>query len=237
MPLIPFPNVPAVPGVPNIPRTPAVNTAARVSLGVLQGTLWRAVQTASQWGIYDSDGNPLGDPSVFGGVIGSLLDSVGIGNTLSTGVVDYSKETRVSDFPVERGFFASYNKVELAANPTVTLLLGGTEKGRTTFLSAIDSACKSTELYSVVTPEVTYINYAIERYSYRRSNSSGATLLAVDVTLREVREVSAQYAQTTSGQIGTPTSPTASPQVNGGKVQGQAPKQSTLKSIFSKFGF
>ena len=230
MALIPFPNVPKLPGVPAIPRSAKFPPAARVALGLLQGVLWRSFQVQTRWGIWDSKGKPLGDPRRFQGLAGDLLNTLG-GTTMSTGALDYSKETKVADFPVERGGFASYNKVETAAAPVVTLCFQGSEGERKTFLDAIDAACKSTDLYSVVTPERDYQGYTVERYNYARHNAKGATLLIVEITLKEVRQVSARYTQSNKGQVDKPKGVGATPQVDNGKVQAQTPQPSTLKSI------
>ena len=229
MSLIPFPNVPQVPGVPAIPRSINFPAAAKIALGAVQSALWSVLQVGTQWGIVDSSGRHLADPSIFSAPVTTAIGSLGIGPVLSTNSVDYSKETRVSDFPIEGGKFASYNKVELPATPTVTLCLGGTESDRTAFLTAIDSACKSTDLYSVVTPEVTYADYSLERYNYQRRSDRGATLLLVEISLKEVRQVSAQYVKTEK-----PKDPAAAPVEDGGKVQAKAPDQSTLKAAFNK---
>ena len=234
MPLIPFPNVPNVPGVPALPRSPSFVPAVTASLGALQGLLWRVFQVQTRWGIFDSNGKPLGDPSKFTGLVGNALDAAGLSSTLSTNAVDYSKDMRVSDFPVERGGFASYNKVELPAEPVVTLCLTGSENDRRTFLEAIDAAVKSTDLYSVATPEVTYIDYTVERYNYSRRNSRGATLLIVEITLKEVRQVSSQYSQAAASQIDAPKSTGATPTADGGKVQAKTPDTSTLKAVTNK---
>jgi len=233
MSLIPFPNVPKVPGVPALPRSPNFPPLARVALGALQGALWRVFQVQTRWGIYDKNGNPIADPRRFQDLIGELLNSLG-GTTVSTGSLDYSKETRVSDFPIERGSFASYNKVETPANPLVTMSMSGNEADRKKFLDAIDAACKSTDLYSVVTPEVTYIDYSIERYNYQRRNNRGANMLVVEISLKEIRQVSAQYTVSNKGNIDSPKQPSATPQVDTGKVQAQTPRTSTLKSIANK---
>lgn len=234
MALIPFPNVPKLPGVPALPRSPNFPPLLRAGLGLVQGMLWRIFQVQTRWGIWDSKGKPLGDPSKFTGLIGGALEAAGLDSTLSTGSVDYSKETRVSDFPIEGGAFASYNKVETPASPQVVLCMQGSEKNRRTFLEAIDKACKSTDLYSVVTPEVTYINYTVERYNYARHNAKGATLLIVEITLKEVRQVSALYTQSNKGQVDQPKEASATPQADNGKVQPQTPRPSTLKSIANK---
>lgn len=229
MPLIPFPNVPDVPGVPSIPRSPNAPVAQTAILGLVQGLLWRVARSQTRWGVFDKSGKPLGDPSQFTGLAGAALDSLGLGVTLSTGSVDYSKETKISDFPIEQGGFASYNKVETPASPVVTLHLSGSENNRRTFLDEIDKAVKSTDFYSVVTPEVTYANYSIERYNYTRRNTKGATLLTVELTLKEIREVSAQYSQ-----IQAPKDVGATPTVDTGKVQAKTPDTSTLKAAANK---
>ena len=196
MPLIPFPDIPELPGVPALPRSPNFPPIVKTGLGLIEGALWRALQIDSKWGVYDSKGKALGDPAKFTGVLGAALDAAGVGSTLSTGSVEYTKATRVSDFPVEKGSFASYNKVEVPGLPVVTLCLTGSESDRTAFLNSIDTATKSTDLYSVVTPEVTYVNYSIEAYNYQRRAVRGVTLLTVELMLKEVRQVSAQYSST-----------------------------------------
>lgn len=227
MPRITFPDIPKVPGVPSLPRSSVSNAIARSVLGAVQGALWRVLQVQTRWGVYDAQGRPLADPGIFGGPLGTFG-----GMTLSTGAVDYSKETKVSDFPVERGTFASYNKVESAATPTVTLHMSGSEDERKDFLEAVDRACKSLDLFSVVTPEVTYIDYTIERYSYQRRSASGATLLTVELTLKEVRQVSSAYSISTLVKL--PQDVSATPSVDNGKVQAKAPDVSTLKGIANK---
>lgn len=234
MPLIPFPDIPKLPGVPQLPRSPSFPPTIRAGLGILTGLIWRGFQTETRWGIFDSTGKALGDPSKFTGLVGSALDAAGLGVTLSTNAVDYSKETRVSDFPIERGSFANYNKVESPAAPVVTFCLGGSENDRRTFLDAIDKATKSTALYSLTTPEVTYVDYAVERYSYGRRSSKGAAMLTVEITLKEIRQVSSQYTQTNKGQVDTPKDAGASPVADSGKVQAKTPDTSTLKAIADK---
>lgn len=235
MPRIPFPNVPNAPGVPQIPRSPNYPPTITAGLALIQGALWRVLQVSTQWGIYDSKGKALGDPAKFSGIIGNAIEAAGLGSTLSTNSVDYSKETRVSDFPIEAGSFATYNKVETPANPIVTLSLNGNEGDRRTFLAAIDAAVKSTDLYSVKTPTVTYANYSIERYNYSRRADRGLTLLVVEITLKEIRQVSAAFSQSAATPIKSPQNAGSTPAANNGKVQPQAPRTSILKKMSKAF--
>lgn len=233
MPLIPFPNIPKLPGVPAIPRSPNFPALGKASLGALQGALWRAFQIQTRWGIYDSKGKALADPRRFQGLAGELLNTLG-GTTMSTSSVDYSKETKASDFPVEKGSFATYNKVEQPSTPQVTLALSGSESDRKKFLDAIDKATKSTDLYNVVTPEVVYVGYTLTRYNYQRRNNRGATLLIVEISLQEVRQVSVQYAQSNKAGLNNTKAASATPQADNGKVQAKTPDTSTLKSLANK---
>jgi hypothetical protein len=240
MPNIPFPSVPAYPGVPALTRPIQIAVARNVPLSIAIGTvenlLIQALQQAPRWGIFDAAGNQLGIDANSGNPIITALTSQITGITapvLSTFAFEFRKETKISQFPIEGGSFASFNKVELPANPIVTLVMDGSESDRTNFLSAIDDACKSTALYSVVTPEVTYANYSLESYSYQRRATRGATLLMVEVVLEEIRQVSAAFSTATK-PIVNPQNPAATPQTNSGMTQPATPDVSTLKSITNK---
>ena len=231
MPRIPFPNIPPLPGVPALPRLGELPPVLGLVSGLIQETLLRVLQGNARWGVFDVQGRPLAAASNF---TNDALNLVGLAPTLSTSSMAYAKETQVSDFPLEQGSFAAYNKVEMAATPTVVLTFAGSENDRRAFLENIDFACKSTDLFSVVTPEITYINYSIERYNYERRSNRGATLLVVELALIEVREVSAAFA---NPGINAPQDVGATPPVDEGKVQPQPRKESTLKSLLRKLGF
>ena len=116
----------------------------------------------------------------------------------------------------------------MPANPIVVMALDATQADRTSYLDSIDAATKSTDLYNVVTPEVTYVGYTIADYRYERRAARGVSLIMVELHLIEVRQVSAAYTQTS---INNPQNPGATPQVNSGLVQPQTPSTSVLQSI------
>jgi hypothetical protein len=235
MSLIDFPNVPDLPGVPSVARSAQYPAAARVALGAVQGALWRSAQVSSQWGIWDDKGNPVGNPDRFTGLTAAALQAIGVAGTLSTGSVDYSKEFRVADFPVEGGTFATYNKVELPGVHSVMLVYGGSEAERSAFITAIDAASRNTRLYTVMTPEAVYDGFNISRYAYSRKADRGANLIIMEIELREVREVSAQFSTTVSTLINAPKDATSTPQVDTGTVQAKTPDKSTLLKAVEKF--
>jgi hypothetical protein len=247
--LIPFPSVPAYPGVPLLTRPIQVAVAQQpilaITLGTVENLLTTALQQAPSWGIFDANGNKLGvlsnDTSSGHGLTATLLSQLTGNNPAVESVLgfDFAREARISSFPIEGGGFASYNKVQLPANPVVTLALEGSLSDRTAFLNLINAACTSTDLFSIVTPEIIYYNYNVTRYTYSRRASQGATLLIVDIYLEEVREVTATFRTVL---ITAPQDPAATPEDNNGITQPAAPEQSTFlqltnqaKSLWNSF--
>lgn len=236
MPTIAYPNVPAAPGIPALPRSPMFPPAGQAALGAVQGVLWRALQLGTRWGVYDKSGVAIFDPSS-SGVVGAVAGGLGIGPTLSTSSFEFSAESRVSDFPVEQGSFATYNKVEQPFVSKVTLSFQGSEAQRTRFLATLETARTTTQILDVVTPEVRYVDVTLENYGYRRSNGQGATLLKVELSLKKIRQVAAAFAQSSKSQVDKPRDVGASPTADGGKVQAATPSASTLKTVAAKLGF
>lgn len=234
---IPFPNVPDLIGVPPLARNAKVPPTARAVLGFVEGALWNIFQQETEWGIFDESGNPVIETSAFSGVVGALAEAAGLGGgMLSTQSVEVVGEARVSDFPVEKGGFASYNKVTIPTMPTVTLAVGGSESVRADFLAWLEGAVASTDLYTVVTPEITYDNVTVEKYDYARTNSKGAKLVIANIVLREIREIGARYAKADkSGQLGSVTEPDSAMPLDSGNVQPSAPNNSVLRSIADGF--
>jgi hypothetical protein len=236
---IPFPNIPNYPGVPALVRpigyAIAENPILAIGLGSAENILIQALQQSPQWGIFDQLGNQVGiapnSQTTLQALEGALASQItgSIAPQLSTLSLEFMKESRVSDFPLEQGGFASYNKVQTPASPVVTLILQGQESDRTYLLQAIDAACTSTNLYNVVTPTVNYQNYTVERYSYTRKSDRGLTLLIVEVALKEIRQVTPAYS---TSPIVAPVNPAASQQVSGGTVQPAPVPQSALSSLY-----
>jgi hypothetical protein len=211
----PFPDVPAAPGLPPVLRQvgAAVNNVEMLTADVV--SIVRMFQ-GPQWGIFDQNGGPV--------LIGDSVISV-----------DYRKEYRISDYPIEEGAFASYNKVQdpfdvrvvfactgkqsllssLLSGGALGSLISGTDPNtaaRTLFLQQTDTATAALDLYTVVTPEVSYPKVNIIHHDYRReAKDGGATMLRVEVWCREVR-AAAKATQTGTDSITDPTAPaTAAP--------------------------
>lgn len=197
LPVPAFPNIPPLPGVPPLLRdAQATLTNTVVGLTALgdriAGIL--GVTTGPTWGIFDDAGNPV--------IIGD-----------SVRAVEWRKEFRVSDYPVEDGGFETYLKVETPFDAKLTFLKGGSDADRAEFLGLCQATLADhVNLYTVVTPEATYESATVEHMDYRRSEINGAKLLQVDLWLIEVRQTATEEYSNTKDPSGTAT-------VNDGSVQ------------------
>ena len=212
-------------GLPRLPKSPNAPVLAQTLLGAAQASLFRKFQIDSGWSITHyggpKNGKPLTDVRHMKGAVTSVIaGALGLQSSISTVSFDYVKSAMVSDFPIERGGFASYNKVELPATPVVSLAITGTVDSRRKFLNDIERACKSTELFTIATPSKVFSGYSINQFGYRQSSSHGANLIVVDLQLKEVREVI--VALTTNEKLTKNSkSNTAKPLEDSGKVAGE----------------
>jgi hypothetical protein len=201
MPLIPFPNVPNVPGVPALARSVTVPTASGLFVRAL-GALAAELFGQNVWGVFDSQGNSAIDFDSFVSI-------------------DYQNNTRVSQAPQEKGSFSSYNKVNNPYDCSIVLSIGADKASRTKFLTRLQEILNSVELYTVVTPEQTYLNATLENYSFKREASNGTTLIKAQLNFVEIRS----GATTTTTQTKDPSGATF---VNDGQLQPYNPSQSDI---------
>jgi hypothetical protein len=129
----------------------------------------------NSWGIYTQTVQKVFD-------IDSLID------------LRYENGGRVSDFPIEKGSFVSYNKVSSPFRAKVRASVGGSKDRIAAFISALDEIVKDTKLYIIITPEKIYLNVNVEYISYSRSCQRGYNLIMADISIKEIRQVAPQYA-------------------------------------------
>lgn len=163
-------------------------TASTALGGIVQN--WTTNHEAQRWGIFDSDHKSIATVSR---VLG----------------MDYDNHYSVPSAPLTDGSFASFNKVKDPYTSRVMLVCDGTESGsssvlsqlkalvgvgaasgnhvRASFLNALDTVVADTKLYSVVTPEKTYVNANIVGVRWRRDSRQGVTMLVAEVSLQEIR--------------------------------------------------
>lgn len=239
-----YPDVPAFRGVPQLRRspTPAQIQALAIATAAINGRLWQSVSAAPTWGIYPAGFKQnIAQPNLIDRLLGSFSNPLrpqpeekANGRAIvpdSIYAFDYRNEYRVSDFPVQQGAFASYNKVATPFDVTLRLVKASTLEGRAQFLTQVDAVLNKLDLYDVVTPERTYRNVNMTRAEITRRSSQGAYFLTeVDVFFRQVVQVAAQYS-TTQAATRDAENPSARPSVSQGIVQ-PAPLPATVADGF-----
>jgi hypothetical protein len=128
--------------------------------------------------------------------------------------LSYRQDWAVADYPVERGGFESYDKVNTPFRIDLVFASGGSEAKRQALLDSIAAIGDTLTLYDVITPEVVYIGVNVESYSYRRQATNGLGLMIVDVKVLEIREEGTTDFKNTKDPSGYAASPA-------GNVQGQ----------------
>lgn len=175
-----YPLVPMAPGVPALLRS-AATLADTLTLGYL--------------GIGDALNNIIGYPVVEWGLFdpsGKLFAQYDSFMAMPA----YANEASISDYPVENGGFASYNKVDNPFDIVVTLACGGSVERRGAFKQACENARASLGMYSILTPEKTYRNVNIIGLNERREERSGVNMIIMTLIGREVRQnTSAAYSE------------------------------------------
>lgn len=224
MSLIPFPNVPNVAGVPQLPRLPSLGPSIPPILGLASavGALWRALSAPPTWGIFKQP--PPTQPGADGietvTVTAQLVPAVVVDSIMD---FSYRNEYEISDFFIQDGEFASYNKVANPSENSVRLIRTGTLSDRAEFLSDLEVIIASLDKYQIITPERTYTNINAYRLEVLRRGTTGAfQLTEVDLYFREIRSTTAQYT-TTAPVIPNPQQPSDSDPQNNGVVNADIP--------------
>lgn len=98
-------------------------------------------------------------------------------------------ENQVAHEPLEQGSFAAYNKQASPLEFRVVLAMTGDAATQQEALERIEELCNGTELVSLITPQQEYDSLNLESYSYRRNETTGASMLTVEMMLVEIRQV------------------------------------------------
>lgn len=194
----------AIPGIPSLPTQVTLPQIIALGTQAISSALWQAAQSPPSWGIFDDQGTQVIFP-----------DSV----------IDFTnrQEYDVSDFPVQEGSFASYNKVIKPFEVILRLKKAGTLDDRVDFLNDLDDLCASLDLFTVSIPERDYLDVNFDRYEVVRRGAKGAfQLTEVDLYGVRIIEVQAQYT-TTAVQTPNAQSQAALPTSNVGNVQSVNP--------------
>lgn len=188
--------IPSVAGLSNLTTT-LQGSALALAVNAIFG---------KQWGLFNEYGIPL------------LLSNHVVG-------IQYNNGSSLADAPLEKGSFASYNKVANPYTAVVQLVKGdGSVAERNLWLAQIEAYARTTIKFYIVSPEFVYINACIESISYSRSAQEGQQLIRVNIALREVREVKVDYASEEVAKADDAKT------VDSGNVQPKTENTSLLKS-------
>lgn len=191
-----FPSVPIAEGVPNLARsansllqTTGATGRTMGLTGGLAGTFlgqYLNSMLAPTYALLDSKGKKVIQPD-------------------GPGEFEMKGDSSVSTHPVEEGGFQSYNKVVNPEDLTVTLLCGGQgPMSREAFLNACNDLKAKPIVIKLVTPDRVFPYVTCTGMGYKKTARSGATLLAVNMTFKEIRVVataSFPNAKSASGQV------------------------------------
>lgn len=124
---------------------------------------------------------------------------------------DYRRDWAIADYPLEKGAFESYDKVQTPFSARISMATGGSFSARKRFIRSLQSIENDLKKYDVITPEVTYTNVNIMHVDYRRADAKPG-IIVINVYLQEIREIVTESVNVAKQPGG------ASP-VNGGQVQ------------------
>jgi hypothetical protein len=174
-----YPDVPDTDGVPAVGRD-ASNSTFTDDTQMTSDSSSISAKASTQWGLYTSSGALALQPD-------------------NIAAVAYHGENTLADFPIEQGGFESYDKVQRPDMSAIRMTIGGKQADRKAFLDAAMVIKKDTELYSIVTPEQTYLNCNMMSLTVDRSQESGAGMIIAEMQFQEIRQgVTVAYSSTQS---------------------------------------
>lgn len=208
-PKAPYPNVPDVAGVPPIARSSSVPPSPQPAFSTSDSATTPTAATVPEWGVFDAAGKPAF-------VVDTYMQ------------IKPNDDVKVSTFPVEKGAFGSFNKVNIPNDVELVVSLGNDQAAMTELLSVLKTMINSTDLFTIVTPNESFLNMSLEKKNYSRTSKNGVSRLEVHLKFIEVREILPQFTTVAlpSKKVKNPASASTNEQ---GKQQEQ--KTSVLSNL------
>lgn len=194
-----FPDVPNSAGVPSVPRNPL--SPAQV-VGPPKPAKVPGVVDASKlrpWSIKDATGKLALAPD-------NIVE------------VHFGEKSKVSDFPVEKGAFTTYNKAHHPIAIKITMSVGSKLADRNTFLNALINLKRSTNLVNITIPEGVFKDYTLESYDFSRTEKKGQNMIIASCHFVNVVQTTSQISNTSLVRRKL-KNPSAATKVDGGKAQ------------------
>lgn len=195
--------------LPGIPNELPINAIGIPYVDTDAPELMSQAAQPAQWGIFQN-GAPIlvaGQPVT--------------GGAMSVATLSYKQDWLVSDYPLEEGAFASYDKVLVPFDVRLRYVVTGSPSDITDFLNQLatiaDPAQQGLSAYDVFMPEQQYTSCSISHYDFTRTVTNGIGMLVVDIWLVQIRIVGTEQGQFNTQQ------PSGSDPTNLGNVQTQPP--------------
>lgn len=193
--------------MPNVPNLPGVPTLS--SYSSFAGTLLVADTIAfitslfrTEWGAFKN-----GLPVI---IADNVID------------LSFKQDFSVANYPIERGGFESYDKVNSPLEVRVRFSAGGVLIDRQDLLKSVSLVADSLDIFDIVTPEVIYMGVNMMHFDYQRAADRGAGMIVVDTWWVEIRETAQDAFSNTKSPSGagavnggtTPTTAATPPEVS-----------------------
>lgn len=117
-------------------------------------------------------------------------------------------ETQISDYPVESGAFALYNKVRRPITISVTLTKTGSDVARFAWLAAIEQQEAQTplQLWTLISPQGVFSDYTLTGLNYETRPDRGSNILYLSLQFTQVQKI-----QASAGLYNNTVEPKSSP--------------------------
>jgi len=132
----------------------------------------------------------LNPPTPIYAIIGSD-DLIPLTIPSSWGEFSPKYETQVSDYPVEKGGFAAYNKVRRPATVFVQMIKTGSDLARFAWLAAIQQLedTDPTKLYTLISPQGIYVDYTLVGFQNTTRPDHGSNMLYLELQFQQVPQI------------------------------------------------
>ena len=166
------------------------------------------------------------------------------------------ESSNLPEEPIEKGSFADYNRTINPITITCRLASQGSPSTLQSMIERLQELKTGTEKLTFITPMMSYENFMLESFDYRKDEHTGHNVLIVDIRLKEIREIEGQK---TTSSVTEPEPPPVTEDASAdgscvsaedcGEVQSYSPssaesssaesssgkRSSAIHDIFSKF--
>ena len=155
-------------------------------------------------------------------------ESVIVADVVAT--FSFKQEFSVSDYPLEQGAFASYDKVQIPQEVRFRFTSGGSLANRQALIESVKAiAGDTTNFYTAVTPEMIVNNVTVTHWDFAINNAVGLRSIDVWAINIMVPAVTPDFQNTQS--------PSGASQLSGGTVQPSATPTTTTPDLTTSLSF